>query len=76
MAAIEKAGYKPGEDIALALDCAATEFFKDGAYVYEGENKTRDPRAGQISRQARRQLSDRLDRGRHVGRRLGRLEGS
>nr|Q07ND9.1 RecName: Full=Enolase; AltName: Full=2-phospho-D-glycerate hydro-lyase; AltName: Full=2-phosphoglycerate dehydratase [Rhodopseudomonas palustris BisA53] len=41
MAAITKAGYKPGEDVMLALDCAATEFFKDGAYVYGGENKTR-----------------------------------
>jgi enolase len=41
MQAIEKAGYKPGEDIMLALDCAATEFFKDGKYVYEGEGKTR-----------------------------------
>ena len=41
MKAIEKAGYKPGEQIALALDCAATEFFKNGAYVYEGEGKTR-----------------------------------
>lgn len=45
MSAIEKAGYKPGEDIALALDCAATEFFKDGSYVYEGERKTREPKA-------------------------------
>lgn len=45
MQAVEKAGYKPGEDIAIALDCAATEFFKDGAYVYEGERKTRDPKA-------------------------------
>jgi len=41
MKAIAKAGYKPGEDIMLALDCAATEFFKDGAYVYEGEGKKR-----------------------------------
>ena len=41
MAAIDKAGYKAGEDVMLALDCAATEFFKDGAYVYGGENKTR-----------------------------------
>jgi len=41
MQAIQKAGYKPGEDIMLALDCAATEFFKDGKYVYEGEGKTR-----------------------------------
>ncbi|MBM3985304.1 MAG: phosphopyruvate hydratase [Planctomycetes bacterium] len=35
--AIEKAGYRPGEDIFLALDVAATEFFKDGHYVLEGE---------------------------------------
>jgi enolase len=41
MKAIEKAGYKPGTDIALALDPASTEFFKNGAYVYEGEGKTR-----------------------------------
>ncbi|MBI2717102.1 MAG: phosphopyruvate hydratase [Rhizobiales bacterium] len=41
MQAIEKAGYKPGGDVMLALDCAATEFFKNGAYVYEGEGKTR-----------------------------------
>ncbi len=39
--AIETAGFKPGQDIALGLDCAATEFFKDGAYVYSGEGKTR-----------------------------------
>jgi enolase len=45
MASIEAAGYRPGEDVALALDCAATEFFKDGNYVYEGEKKTRDPKA-------------------------------
>ncbi|MCO5146281.1 MAG: phosphopyruvate hydratase [Aquamicrobium sp.] len=45
MASIEKAGYKPGEDIAIALDCASTEFFKDGNYIYEGERKTRDPKA-------------------------------
>ncbi len=41
MQAIEKAGYKPGDDVMLALDCAATEFFKDGKYVYAGEGKTR-----------------------------------
>jgi enolase len=45
MQAVEAAGYKPGKDIVLALDCAATEFFKDGIYTYEGERKTRDPRA-------------------------------
>ena len=37
---IEKAGYKPGEEMYLALDCAATEYFKDGAYVLSGEGKT------------------------------------
>ena len=37
---IEKAGYTPGEDIHLALDCAATEYFKDGKYVLSGEGKT------------------------------------
>ncbi len=42
MKSIEKAGYAPGEDMAIALDCAATEFFQDGKYVYEGEGKTRD----------------------------------
>ena len=41
MQAIEKAGYKPGNDIMIALDCAATEFFKDGVYNYEGEGKKR-----------------------------------
>jgi enolase len=41
MKAIETAGYKPGEDVVLALDPASTEFFKNGAYVYEGEGKTR-----------------------------------
>jgi enolase len=41
MRAIEKAGYKPGDDVSLALDPAATEFFNDGTYVYEGEGKKR-----------------------------------
>jgi enolase len=41
MKAIETAGYKPGEDVVLALDPASTEFFNDGKYVYEGEGKTR-----------------------------------
>jgi enolase len=39
--AVAKAGYAAGKDVVLALDCAATEFFKNGAYVYEGEGKTR-----------------------------------
>ncbi|MBL8671453.1 MAG: phosphopyruvate hydratase [Alphaproteobacteria bacterium] len=40
--AIEKAGYKPGSDVALALDVASTELWKDGKYVLEGEGKTLD----------------------------------
>jgi enolase len=44
MESIEKAGFKPGEEIALGLDCASTEFFKDDNYVYEGEKKSRDPK--------------------------------
>ena len=39
--AIEAAGYRPAEDIVLALDPASTEFFKNGAYHYEGEGKVR-----------------------------------
>ena len=45
MTAIDKAGYKAGDDVLIGLDCAATEFFKDGAYHYEGERKVRDPKA-------------------------------
>jgi enolase len=43
MEAIRQAGFKDGTDVVLALDCASTEFFKDGAYVYAGEGKTRSP---------------------------------
>ena len=39
---IAKAGYRPGDDIVLALDCAATEFYKKGKYVLAGEGKTLD----------------------------------
>ncbi|MGE0044615.1 MAG: phosphopyruvate hydratase [Hyphomonadaceae bacterium] len=42
---IEKAGYQPGEDVALALDCAATEYFKNGKYAMAGEGKTLAPEA-------------------------------
>ncbi|MBE1515670.1 phosphopyruvate hydratase [Nesterenkonia halotolerans] len=38
--AITRAGYTPGKDIALALDVAASEFYSDGAYTFEGESKT------------------------------------
>ena len=40
--AIEKAGFKPGQDVALALDVASTEFFKDGLYQFEGEGRSTD----------------------------------
>ena len=45
MSSIEKAGYKPGEEMFIALDCAATEFFKDGKYALEGENRVLEPEA-------------------------------
>ncbi len=45
MQSIEAAGFKPGQDVLLGLDCAATEFFKDGVYDYHGEKKKRDPKA-------------------------------
>jgi enolase len=44
MQSIESAGFKPGQDMMIALDCAATEFFKNGAYLYEGEGRKRAPR--------------------------------
>ena len=43
MKSIEKAGYRPGEDICLALDAASTEFFKDGKYHLDGEGKVLGP---------------------------------
>lgn len=39
MSSIEKAGYKPGEDVYLALDCAASEYYSNGIYDYKGEGK-------------------------------------
>jgi enolase len=42
MRAIEAAGYRPAEDVMLALDCASNEYYKDGKYVLEGEGKTLD----------------------------------
>src|ERR1044071_440802 len=42
MGAVEKAGYRPGDDVVLALDSASTEFFKNGKYRLEGEGKTLD----------------------------------
>ena len=45
MKAIEKAGYKPGQDVMLALDCAATEYYKNGKYELAGEGKSLDSAA-------------------------------
>ena len=75
MKSIEAAGYKPGEDVVLALDCAATEFFKDGKYEMAGEGKSLD--AGDMAKYLAGlvvALPDRLHRGRHGRGRLGRLE--
>ncbi|MGQ4272853.1 phosphopyruvate hydratase [Terrihabitans sp. B22-R8] len=43
MSAIENAGFKPGDDVFIGLDCASTEFFRDGSYHYEGEGIVRSP---------------------------------
>jgi enolase len=43
MKSVEEAGYAPGDEVLLALDCAATEFFRDGAYRMEGEGRTLSP---------------------------------
>jgi enolase len=43
MASIEKAGFKAGDEVVLALDCAATEFFKSGKYEISGEGLSLDP---------------------------------
>jgi enolase len=43
MRSIEAAGYAPGEDVCLALDCAATEYYRDGRYAMDGEGRTLSP---------------------------------
>jgi enolase len=43
MKSVEQAGYTPGDDVVLALDCAATEYFRDGAYHMDGEGRTLSP---------------------------------
>ena len=45
MKSIKKAGYKPGDDVMLALDCASTEFYKDGVYDLAGEGRKLDSAA-------------------------------
>jgi len=44
--AIEKAGYKPGEQIALGLDCASSEFFADGKYTFDKQTRTKEEMVG------------------------------
>jgi enolase len=48
LTAIERAGYRPGEDIVLALDAAATEFYQDGEYVFRWSSGERRDRAGMV----------------------------
>ena len=73
--AIGKAGYRVGDDVMLALDPAASEFFKDGGYRYEGERQDAlDRAASRISRRTGQTLPDRFDRRRHGRGRLRRLE--
>ena len=72
--AIDAAGYAAGSQVAIALDCAASEFYKDGVYRLDGEGLTLS--AGGLDEHARhlvRQVPDPLDRGRHGRERLGRL---
>jgi enolase len=70
-AAIEKTGLKVGDDIALALDVAATEFYSDGGYQFEGSAKSA-PDAGLLQRPGR-VVPDRLHRGPDERGGLGRL---
>ena len=73
--AVTAAGYKLGKDVLLALDCASSEFFKDGKYRIEGEEKNSlVKRDGRLSDGPRVGLSNRVDRGRHGGGRLGGME--
>ena len=71
--AVEKAGYKPGSDITIALDCAASEFFKDGVYDYtlfEGENgakRNREEQADYIAELASRYPIDSVEDGMDEG---------
>ena len=52
MYAIDRAGYLPGKDVTIALDCAASEFYKEGVYdycIFEGANGKRLDREGQLA---------------------------
>jgi len=75
LAAIEKAGYRVGDEVAIALDPAASEFFKDGALRLRRRGQDAlDRPAGRVSRRITKALSDRVDRRRHGRGRLRRLE--
>jgi len=71
--AVEKSGYNLGDDIVIALDSAATEFYKNGKYVMEGEGKTLDAAGmikyyeGLISKYPIVSIEDALDEGDHEG---------
>ena len=74
---ITAAGYEPGKDVCLGLDCASTEYFKGGKYEMEGEGKSLTSAENvQVPRRARRQVPDHHHRRRHGRGRLGRLEGA
>ena len=74
--AIGAAGFTPGSDIAIALDPAMSELYRDGRYHLTGEGKVLTRGTRGLLDPTRRHLPDRLDRGRHVRRRLGWLAGA
>ena len=75
--AIEAAGFTPGDDIAIALDPAVSEIYRDGVYHLDGEGKVLVARrAGRLLDTPGRHVPDRVDRGRHARGRLGRLGGA
>ena len=75
MQGIEAAGYSPGSDIAIALDPATSEIYKDGVYVLEHENRSlSSDELADYWADVVVALPDPLDRGRHGRERLGRLE--
>ena len=77
IAGIEAAGYRPGDDVAIALDPATSELYDDGAYVLEHEGRTLLGRgAGRLLGRHLVALPGALDRGRHGRGGLGRLEGA
>ena len=70
MQAIEKAGYKPGKDVFIAMDPRSSEFYKDGKYDYDGEGKL-PPTRWSIIRQDGQEISNRFHRGRSGPRMTG-----